>query len=219
MKAVIFDLDGVLADTVEFHYLSTKKVANQLNVSFTRETNQVFQGMNRRHVIEQLLKNTKQPDSNQDIEKLGQLKNRYYQEYIKSLTSNDVLPGMMTFLTDLKKEGIKMAIASSSSNAEIVLKNLEIIDFFDVIVPAGSITHMKPHPEIFLKAADKLNIPYNECVAIEDSKAGMLAIQATQMFSVGIGNDPVIKTADWHISTTKEISLAKLMEKFIDKNH
>jgi len=219
MRAVIFDLDGVIANTVEFHYLSTKKVADQLDVPFTREMNQHFQGMNRKHIIKQLLKTGQHPYNEIDIETYGTQKNHYYQNYIKYLTPDDVLPGMMSFLIDLKKADIRIAIASSSSNAKVVLEKLEIIDFFDTIVPSSSIKNMKPNPEIFLRAADTLEIPYNACVAIEDSEAGMLAIQATSMFSVGIGHDPVVKTADWHISTTKEISLKKLTEKYKDKNN
>ncbi|WP_280771014.1 beta-phosphoglucomutase [Salipaludibacillus daqingensis] len=219
MKAVIFDLDGVLANTVEFHYLSTKKVADVLNVPFTREMNQQFQGMNRNHLIKHLLKHTEKPFSDKDIKTYGTLKNKTYQNLIQTLKPEDVLPGMMTFLLDLKNQNIQTAIASSSSNAKTVLEKLEIVSFFDTIVPAASITKMKPDPEIFLRAADDLHVPYNECVAIEDSEAGMQAIQATTMFSVGIGSDPLVKTADWHVYKTEDLTLTTLIEKFECKNN
>ncbi|PYZ95183.1 beta-phosphoglucomutase [Salipaludibacillus keqinensis] len=210
INAVIFDLDGVLADTVEFHYLSTKKVAEHLNVPFSRKMNQQFQGMNRGHMIEQLLKQTEQPYSKKDIEHLGNLKNKHYQSYIQTLTKEDVLPGMISFLDELKENHISTAIASSSSNAQTVLENLQIIDYFDSIVPAKEVKNMKPAPEIFLKAAQELNIDPSECAAIEDSEAGIKAIKETSMFSIGVGRDSAVMKADWHVVNTQEITWPKL---------
>ncbi|WP_416150581.1 beta-phosphoglucomutase [Salipaludibacillus sp. HK11] len=214
MKAIIFDLDGVLADTVEFHYLSTKQVAEKLNVPFTREMNQKFQGMNRKHLIKSLLNQSNETYTDEDVEQLGNLKNQWYKHYIQKITPANILPGMADLLMEINNEKIPMAIASSSSNARAVLEHLEIIHLFQIIVPSASVTHMKPNPEIFLKAADQLHVDYKDCVAIEDSEAGMQAIKSTSMFSVGVGNDPAVRTADWHVSSTKEISLKKLYKNF-----
>ncbi|MCE7791916.1 beta-phosphoglucomutase [Salipaludibacillus sp. CUR1] len=216
MKAVIFDLDGVLADTVEFHYLSIKKVAEREGVPFTRQMNQQLQGMNRKHIMKEILKPSSKSYSDNEIDQLADLKNKYYIDYIQTLAPGDALPGMVDFLKELKSEKIRTAIASSSSNARTVLENLGITGYFDIIINAKDITRMKPDPEIFLKAADELEADYRECAAIEDSEAGLKAIKATPMFSVGIGEEPFLKHADLYLKKTEEISLGRLYAAFIN---
>ncbi|MBB5173722.1 beta-phosphoglucomutase [Texcoconibacillus texcoconensis] len=212
-EAVIFDLDGVLADTVGDHYLATKRVADEEGLHFNREMNQKVQGMSRRFLIEQLVKNSQYKYSDVEKEKLGERKNQYYKERIAGLSKEDLLPGMHSFLIQLKQHNIKLAIASSSSNAKLTLTNLEIIDFFDVIIDPRSVQNMKPDPEIFIKAADELEVSGEKCVAIEDGEAGMQAIKQTSMFSVGIGDHTALKKANWHVKNTSEITLEKLASK------
>ncbi|UTR14772.1 beta-phosphoglucomutase [Salipaludibacillus sp. LMS25] len=212
LQAVIFDLDGVLADTVHYHYLATKKIADLEGVPFTPHMNEAFQGMSRKHMIKEMVKESSKTYTEADIAKLGELKNKYYQSYIKRLTEDDILPGMLAFLNELKEAHIPMAIASSSSNARTVVERLGISHFFKVIIDAKTIKKMKPDPEIFLTAADMLKVPYDNCVALEDSWAGITAIKATPMFAVGIGELSAVKKADLHITNTQELTLKRLRD-------
>ncbi|MCR6096371.1 beta-phosphoglucomutase [Salipaludibacillus agaradhaerens] len=215
LQAVIFDLDGVLADTVHYHFLATKKVADLEGVPFTPEMNEAFQGMSRKHMIKEIVKEAPKAYIESDLDKLAELKNDYYKSYIKSLSSRDILPGMLSFLNELKEADIPMAIASSSSNARTVVARLGIEHFFQIIINAKSIKKMKPDPEIFLTAADRLKVPYDNCVAIEDSWAGITAIKATPMFSVGIGESPAVREADLHITHTQDLTLKRLRDALI----
>ncbi|WP_078430889.1 beta-phosphoglucomutase [Alkalihalobacterium alkalinitrilicum] len=209
-NAVIFDLDGVLADTVEYHYLATKQVADELGIPFERELNQKMQGMSRAALIDELVKNSDISFTSDQKQALGNRKNEYYRQLIQKLTKDDVLPGMYKFLMELKEHRIKMAIASASSNARTVLGNLGINSFFEHVVDIGEVKNMKPHPEIFLKAADALKVPPQNCIAIEDSEAGIKAIKQTEMFSIGVGSHAAVKAANWHVYQTSEITLTKL---------
>jgi beta-phosphoglucomutase len=215
IQAVIFDLDGVLADTVHYHFLATKKVADLEGLPYTPEMNEAFQGMSRKHMIKEMVKKSSKTYTEADIAKLGELKNKYYQSYIQRLTGDDILPGMHAFLNELAEDDIPMAIASSSSNAHTVVERLGIDHFFQVIINAKTIKKMKPDPEIFLTAADRLQVPYDNCVAIEDSWAGITAIKATPMFSVGIGNSSAVKKADLHIPYTQDLTLKRLIDEAI----
>lgn len=208
--AVIFDLDGVLADTVEYHYLATKRVADELDIPFDRALNQKMQGMSRTSLIEALVKNSDYSFTPEQKEELGNRKNEYYQQLIRRITREDILPGMTDFLEKLKQNDIKLAIASASSNAKTVLTHLKISHFFEHIVDIRDVQKMKPDPEIFLKAADALQVPYENCIAIEDSEAGIKAIKQTPMFSIGVGTHAAVKEADWHVDNTSEITYEKL---------
>ncbi|MFA9557012.1 beta-phosphoglucomutase [Evansella sp. AB-rgal1] len=215
--AVIFDLDGVLADTVKFHFHATKQVADEEGLPFTEEMNQKYQGQNRAVLIEALVNQTNKHYSSLEKEQLGIRKNLYFQQLISTLTKEDILPGMYSFLMSLKKENIKIAVASSSSNARTTLENLEIIHLFDHIVDIRKIKELKPNPEIFMKAADYLGISHHKCIVIEDSEAGIKAIKRASMFSVGVGNHQGVKQADWHVINTEEITMDHLIRKYQTK--
>ncbi|SDY95102.1 beta-phosphoglucomutase [Evansella caseinilytica] len=218
-KAVIFDLDGVIADTVEYHYLSTKRVAEEEDLSFSRERNQKMQGRSRADLIDELVKNSRKVYSPSEKQKLGERKNHYFQQYIAGLSQVDILPGVYELLRELKENRIKMAIASSSSNARTTLSNLGITHLFDCVVDTRTIRQMKPDPEIFLQAAERLDTACGDCIAMEDGEAGMKAIKQTPMFSVGIGSNDVVKTADWHVRQTSELSFSKLTYHFSQRRN
>ena len=146
-------------------------------------------------------------------EELAYEKNKHYQALIREMTEDHLLPGIKMLLEDCKKQGIKMGIASSSSNANTVIDALGIRSFFDCIVDVRKIKKGKPDPEIFLTAADQLKVKPDACVAIEDGEAGIKAINQTDMVSIGVGkhlreedvNFRVYSTADLHVKTIKEV--------------
>lgn len=214
LQAIIFDLDGVIADTVHLYYKANKKVADQLNVSFSEELNQQLQGISRVKTIELI---AAQGNVHLTVEKKEQLadeKNKHYQALIKEMTKDHLLPGIQLLLEDCKKQGIKMAIASSSSNANTVVDALGIRPFFDCIVDVRKIKKGKPDPEIFLTAADQLKVTPYACVAIEDGEAGVEAINQTDMFSIGVGKHLKKEDMNFHVYSTADLCLKTIKEVF-----
>ena len=213
LQAIIFDLDGVIADTIHLYYRANKKVADQLNVSFSEELNQQLQGISRMRTVELIAAQGNVHLTVEQKEEFAYEKNKHYQALIREMTEDHLLPGIKMFLEDGKKQGIKMGIASSSSNANTVIDALGIRSFFDCIVDVRKIKKGKPDPEIFLTAAHQLKVKPDACVAIEDGEAGIKAINQTDMVSIGVGkhlreedvNFRVYSTADLHVKTIKEV--------------
>ncbi|MGG6433109.1 beta-phosphoglucomutase [Anoxybacillus sp. D401a] len=217
IEAVIFDLDGVIADTVELYYIATKRVADEIGVPFDRQLNQKLQGMSRQAMVETLLGEKAHEWSEEEKRALGDRRGRYYRELIEQLSPSDVLPGMREFLCDIQRDGVPMALASSSSNASVVVERLNVRSFFDVIVDVKTITRMKPDPEIFLTAAEQLRVNPSHCVAIEDGEAGMKAIKQANMFSIGIGVHLASLSPDWLVQRTEQLTWDELKAKFMQK--
>ncbi|MYL35355.1 beta-phosphoglucomutase [Pontibacillus yanchengensis] len=217
IDAVVFDLDGVIVNTVPYYYKSTKKVADEMGVPFSEEDNLAYQGRPRQDLINALASRSNRSYTYQEKIDLGERKNRYYQEYISSLSEKNIMPGILPFLEEVKQSDIPITLASSSSNARMVLKKLGLTDYFSVIMNPKELIKGKPDPEIFLSAADQLGASYNNCVAIEDGEAGLEAIFSTSMFSVGVGTASFLKQADWHIESTRELSLDTLQKKLDSK--
>ncbi|WP_297990676.1 beta-phosphoglucomutase [Anoxybacillus sp.] len=217
IKAVIFDLDGVIADTVELYYIATKRVADEIGVPFDRQLNQKLQGMSRQAMVEALLGEKAREWSEEEKRALGDRRGQYYRELIEQLSPSDVLPGMIDLLRDIQRDGVPMALASSSSNASVVVERLGVCSFFDVIVDVKTITRMKPDPEIFLTAAKHLYVDPRFCVAVEDGEAGMKAIKQTNMFSVGIGDHLASLSSDWLVQRTEQLAWDELKVKFMQK--
>ncbi|MCD5322372.1 MULTISPECIES: beta-phosphoglucomutase [Pontibacillus] len=213
-KAVIFDLDGVIVDTVPLYYKATLPVINELGVPFTEADNLAYQGRPRMELIDMIVKRSGKVFTEEEKIELGEWKNRNYQELIAQLTEEDAMPGIYRFIQELSQAGIPMALASASSNAQFVLKQLGLTTFFDVIMDPKSLKKGKPDPEIFETAADRLGVPYENCVAIEDGEAGLEAIRSTPMFSIGVGTAPYLDQADWTIPTTASLTLENVNSQF-----
>ncbi|WP_147802220.1 beta-phosphoglucomutase [Alkalicoccus halolimnae] len=208
MKACIFDLDGVIADTVEFHYLASKKTADVLDITFTRKMNEQWQGRSRKALMEAML--FQSSETKYTEAELGRMKNDIYRTYINYLTPEDTLPGAAELIYDLKNNGVPLALASSSSNAEFVIRKLGLYSSFDYIVPVEDVKNMKPDPEIFLRAAAFLNISPKDCAGIEDSVAGTKAVKQAGMTAVSVGKDN--PGGDIHVSSLLELNYFILCE-------
>ncbi|MCD8501971.1 MAG: beta-phosphoglucomutase [Bacillaceae bacterium] len=214
LKAVIFDLDGVIADTIELYYKAGKKLAQEIEVPYDRKLNQKLQGINRYKAVELMLGEKLKAYSREQIVELGDRKSRYYKESLPTISPEFLLPGIKPFLEELRNQQIKAAIASSSSNAVEVLTKLEVKPFFDYIVDIKKVRQGKPDPEIFLTAARGLGVCPRHCAAIEDGEAGLEGILKTDMFSVGVGTHKAMRCADWNVSSTAQLSLDELKSRF-----
>ncbi|QAV33224.1 beta-phosphoglucomutase [Fervidobacterium changbaicum] len=196
-KACIFDLDGVIVDTAKYHYLAWKRLAKELGFEFTEKDNERLKGVSRMASLEILLSvGGIQIDDASVKEQLADKKNTWYVEYISQMTKDEILPGVEDFLKMLKENGIKIAIGSASKNTMTILNRIGIKDIFDAIIDGTKITKAKPDPEVFLKAAQELNVRPEECCVFEDAVAGIEAAKAAGMKVIGVGDPSILKGAD-----------------------
>jgi beta-phosphoglucomutase len=186
-KAVIFDLDGVIVSTDEYHFQAWKQLADAEGIPFTREDNERLRGVSRMESLDIILeKATEKYDDQQKLD-MATRKNDIYRELLKNLTSDDILPGVDNVLTGLRERGVKMAIGSSSKNAQPILKAVGLLDAFEVIVDGTHITNSKPAPEVFVKAGEWCGMPADNCLVVEDAEAGVDAGLAAGMSVLAVG--------------------------------
>ncbi|ULL14421.1 beta-phosphoglucomutase [Paenibacillus sp. H1-7] len=211
-EAVIFDLDGVLTDTAEFHFQAWLELAQQLDIPFDRTINERLKGVDRRTSLEIILERSSKAYSDSDKERFMASKNERYVELIRAIRPEHLLPGIRELLEQLKEAGIRMAVASASRNAPAIIGGLNIGHYFDHIVDAGTLVRGKPDPEVFFKAAEALGVPAKNCIGIEDASAGLEAIRAANMVAVGIGDPIVLSAADEVLPSTEYLSWNRLNE-------
>ncbi len=194
IEAFIFDLDGVITDSAHYHYLAWKELADKINITIDEEFNETLKGVSRMESLERILKhgNRENDFSNEEKEKMATDKNDYYVSLIEQITSKDILPGIEGLLKEIRANGIKIGLASASKNALLVLGNLQLLEYFDFIADAAICKNSKPAPDIFLMAAEGLNVNPVNCIGVEDASAGVEAINTAGMYSVGVGEQSVL---------------------------
>jgi len=185
IKALLFDLDGVLTDTSELHFLAWKRLAEEEGILFTPEDNEALRGVSRRESLNLLLKG-RQVSEEQAYEMMER-KNGYYVELVRQMTPANLLPGAREMIEEIRRLGLKQAIVSSSKNAWLVLERLQIGDIFDVVIDGNSPARSKPHPDLFLLAAHALGVDPRNCLVVEDAQAGVEAAHAAGMKALGLG--------------------------------
>ncbi|MDA9460175.1 beta-phosphoglucomutase [Enterococcus mundtii] len=188
-KGVLFDLDGVITDTAEFHYRAWKKLGEEIGISIDRNFNEQLKGVSREDSLTLLLAYGKKENdfSNEEFAALAKRKNEYYLEMIQEITPADVFSGIVPLLTELKEAGIKIALASASKNGPLLLDKMQLTDYFDAIADPSKVASGKPAPDIFLLAAKEIGLEATDCLGIEDAKAGIQAIIASGAYPVGVG--------------------------------
>ncbi len=209
IKAFIFDLDGVLTDTSEYHFLAWKRMADEEGIPFTREDNEKLRGVSRRASLELILKDRSLPEDK--MQELMDRKNRYYNEFIKNISEEDLLPGALSILEELRSRQFRLALASASKNAPQVVEGLGIAPYFDAIADGNSVEKTKPAPDLFLYAADKMGVPPEYCLVVEDAEAGITAAQRAGMYTIGIGPEERVGAADYVYPSVAEIRLEDII--------
>lgn len=195
-RAFIFDLDGVITETSEYHFLAWKTVCKKIGYDLTRKKNEELKGVNRNKCLDLIMEWGKIRLSEKEIESLLEAKNNIYKDYIKDLNENDVCEGVLNFINDAIKNNIKIALYSASRNAKRILCQLKIIDLFTVIIDGNNVSNAKPDPEGFKIAADLTKTNTKDCVVFEDSISGIEGANKLNMYTVGIGSRDVLKNAD-----------------------
>ena len=215
IKGFIFDLDGVLTDTAEYHYRGWKRLAEGYGIPFTREDNEALRGIPRRESLLLILKGRKY--SEEQILEMMERKNNYYLEFIKEITPRDLLPGARELLEEIRAAGLKSALGSASKNAQEVVERLGIANLLDAIADGHSVERQKPAPDLFLHAAAQLELNPSECVVIEDAAAGIEAARAGGFHSIGLGPRERVSIADLVLPNLKDVHLADLLSA-LDRN-
>lgn len=217
-KAFIFDLDGVITDTAEFHFLAWRKLAGELEISIDRQFNEQLKGIGRTESLEEILAlNPSLSKISEDRKaELAVKKNEYYKQLIKSVRPDDILPGIIPLLRKIKEENIKIALGSASKNAFALLTQLKLTTYFNFVVDAREVVKGKPDPETFTTAAEALSVPYDNCIGIEDSVAGIEAINRANMFSVGVGEKEHLNEAAYVVENTNLLTFEETIKQYLE---
>jgi beta-phosphoglucomutase len=212
IRAFIFDLDGVITDTAEYHYRGWKRLAEEEGLSFSREENEHLRGIPRRESLMLILKDRVYPEAK--ILEMMERKNNYYLELIKEISPRDLLPGAKELLEEIHAARLKNALGSASKNASEVLDRLGIRSLFEAISDGHSVERQKPAPDLFLHAASQLNLSPAECVVVEDAAAGIQAAKAGGFRSIGLGPRERVGAADASFPSLEGLHLADLLHAF-----
>ncbi|MGY8968341.1 MAG: beta-phosphoglucomutase [Flavobacteriales bacterium] len=205
MKAFIFDLDGVLVDTAKYHYIAWKTIGTSFNFNLTETQNESLKGISRTDSLDLMLEWAGTEMNLEQKEVLLRQKNEHYLELIQEMDRTEILPGVLTILDFAKDNNVPVALGSASKNAQLILKKLDLLPYFDSIVDGTHVTHSKPNPEVFLLGAKNLKTPAKQCVVFEDAAAGVAAAKAAQMVAVGIGDAKELAAADYIFSSLESI--------------
>lgn len=210
IKGFIFDLDGVLTDTAEFHYRGWKRLADEEGLPFTREDNEALRGVPRRDSLMLILKG--KTYSEEKIQEMMERKNQYYLEFIHEIKPSDLLPGALRFLEELRAAGLKAAVGSASKNAGEVIERLKIGYLLDAISDGYSVERQKPAPDLFLHAAAQLKLDPQVCVVVEDATVGVAAAQAGGFHTIGLGPIERVGKADVVYPSLENVHLEQALK-------
>lgn len=194
--ALLFDLDGVLVDTAKYHFLAWKRLAEELHIPFTQQDNERFKGVSRNRCMEILLELGGRTLPPEEFSACCTRKNGYYLDYIREMREDEVLPGVPEFLLNARIAGYRTALGSASKNAPLILERLHLSTYFNAVVDGTLVSRAKPDPEVFLRGAELLGVPPQECIVFEDAAAGIRAAHAGGMAAVGIGARAALPEAD-----------------------
>lgn len=208
-KAVVFDLDGVIVSTDDYHYRAWKSMADEEGIYFDREINERLRGVSRMESLEIILEKAEKTYTDQEKNQMAERKNNLYRELLNELTPKDILPGVMKVLEELKENNINIAIGSSSKNTPMILEKIGLNNYFDAVADGNEIRNSKPDPEVFLLAAKKLEIAPKDCLVVEDADAGVEAALAGKMKVLAVGYATSNPKADYKY---KDLSLVDIKD-------
>ncbi|MCD8300104.1 MAG: beta-phosphoglucomutase [Clostridiales bacterium] len=206
MKAVIFDLDGVIVFTDKFHYQAWKKAADDLGVYFDEEINNRLRGVSRMASLEIILERYEgEPLTERQKVEITEKKNETYRSLLSTMTPADVTGETRETLAEIRRRGYGIALGSSSKNARYILEQVGLTDAFDEISDGTMITHSKPDPEVFLTAAGLLGQDPADCLVVEDAEAGIDAGIAGGMKTAAIGDAVRCGKADYELTALSDL--------------
>lgn len=205
MKGIIFDLDGVLVHTDEFHYKAWKKLADELGIPFTREMNERLKGVSRMDSLSHILGHSEKSFTDAEKELLADRKNEYYKSFLTSLSEKDVADDTRRTLAELRDRGYSLAVGSSSKNTRMILRQTKLEGCFDAVSDGNNIRNGKPDPEVFLKAAEFISLSPALCAVVEDASSGILAAKRGGFAAIGIAGAKTDPNTDYAIDKLSDL--------------
>lgn len=204
-KAVIFDLDGVLVHTDRFHYQAWKETTADYGLWFDEKMNDLLRGVSREESLAIILEQNKKQLTDHEKKELIIRKNEVYQNLIRSMSESDVSEEVLFTLKKLRKMNYRLAVGSSSKNARVILENTKLLSLFDEISDGNNITHSKPDPEVFEKAAQFLNVEKSLCIVVEDAVSGVEAGRRANMKTFAVGDASKKGCGDYNVDELNDI--------------
>lgn len=195
-KGLLFDLDGVLADTAKYHFLAWREIAGELGIEFTIKDNERLKGVSRERSFEIVLEVGNKTMAKEEQKKYCERKNERYLSYIQKMEEDEILPGVREFLEDARKKGYLISLGSASKNSALILDRLNITHYFDAVIDGTKVTKAKPDPEVFVKGAEALGLSCDSCIVFEDAEAGIEAAHRGGMKAIGVGTKENLPEAD-----------------------
>ena len=211
IKACIFDLDGVIVDTAKYHFTAWRRLANELGFDFTTEDNEKLKGVSRVESLQLILEWGGVAKSTAEQKVLAARKNEWYTTSIQEMPHEEILPGVIPFLKSVKAAKIKIALGSASKNARAILRQVELMDYFDAVVDGNNVAQSKPHPEVFLNGALALEVSPAECIVFEDAAKGIEAAHRGGFYSIGLGDPEVLAKANLVIPSLAGWNVEKII--------
>ena len=216
IKGLIFDLDGVIADTANLHYKAWCKIGEQWGFNLSLAQNEELKGVSRKDSILKIANWAGKSFTNEELDAFAFEKNKNYLSYCQTLGTKDILPGVYDFINASMNKGLKLAVGSASKNAKIILQKLGILDLFSIIVDGNMVQNSKPDPEVFIKGAEILELEPKSCVVFEDSQAGIQAAISAGMFSVGVGQED-LESCNYRIKNFEGLSSDQLINQLSNR--
>lgn len=204
-KGIIFDLDGVICSTDEYHYLAWKALASRLGIPFDRERNNLLRGVSRMESLKIILEKAETAYTAEEKAVFAEEKNALYRQLLSNMSPADLTDEVRETLHTLRESELKLAIGSSSKNTPFILERIGLDGFFDAVADGNAITHSKPHPEVFLKAADMLGLAPSVCLVVEDAHAGVEAGVAGGFACAAIGDAKDDSRAAYHLDAFADL--------------
>jgi len=214
IKGFIFDLDGVLVDTVDYHFASWKLLAKQLNFNLNNDIIEQLKGISRMDSLKIVLKQGDIKASKKQMIKYAAQKNEWYLSSLKKINDNVVLNGVLPFIKKCQQEGIKLTVGSSSKNAKSIIAQTSLKDSFIKIIDGNDVINAKPDPEVFLKAVKAMNLKPYECIVFEDSLKGLMAAKSAGFRRLAIGDAHILHEAEFAIKDLTNIYPKQIIKLF-----
>lgn len=196
-NSIIFDLDGVICHTDQYHYQAWKKLADRLGIYFDEKINNRLRGVSRMESLNIVLERSENTFTQEQKLQLAEEKNNTYRKLLENITQDDLTAEVRDTLEELRRRGYQLAIGSSSKNTGMILEHLGLKDFFDAVSDGTNITRSKPDPEVFIRAAEFLRAKPQDCLVVEDAAAGVDAAKAGGMTAAGIGEAADCQKTDY----------------------
>ena len=205
VRGVIFDLDGVIVSTDEYHYQAWKKLADREDIYFNYKINNRLRGVSRMRSLEIILENSGEDYTEEEKQEMAEYKNNIYKKLLNNLTPKDIFDNVLELLSYLRFKNISLAIGSSSKNTKKILEQIDMLNLFDAIADGTDIKRSKPDPEVFQIACSRLGLKPEECIVVEDAIAGIEAAKKGNMIAVAIGDAKSSDLADYKIDDIIQI--------------